>query len=120
MTSDRSAKAFLLTLTAGILMVCNASLLGAAALWFPTVVPTMPGTTANDPSVLLRLAAIGLSVGLVVVLAAVMLRRSPTHRKAWGAVAILFSLPSVVSGGGFIVGFILGIIGGAFALSRKA
>jgi hypothetical protein len=32
---------------------------------------------------------------------------------------IVFSIPSVVTGGRFIIGFIPGIIGGALVLSRK-
>jgi hypothetical protein len=36
-----------------------------------------------------------------------------------GIMIIIFSIPSVIMGGGFIVGFILGIIGGKLALSRK-
>jgi hypothetical protein len=34
-------------------------------------------------------------------------------------VIIVFSVPSVVTGGGFIIGFILGIIGGAKAPKWK-
>jgi len=48
-----------------------------------------------------------------------MLRFKPVNKKAWGIIIVVFSLPSVVTGGGFIIGFILGIIGGASALSRK-
>ena len=33
---------------------------------------------------------------------------------------IVFSIPSVIMGGGFIIGFILGIIGGAKAISKKS
>jgi hypothetical protein len=36
-----------------------------------------------------------------------------------GIIVVLFSILSVITGGGFIIGFILGIIGGASALSRK-
>ena len=32
---------------------------------------------------------------------------------------LAFSIPSVIMGGGLIIGFILGIAGGALALSRK-
>jgi hypothetical protein len=37
----------------------------------------------------------------------------------WGIIVVVFSIPSVLSGGGFVIGFILGIIGGALALSAK-
>ena len=41
------------------------------------------------------------------------------RKKAWGIMIMVFSLSSVITGGGFIIGFILGIIGGTFALSWK-
>jgi len=50
---------------------------------------------------------------------AIMLRVKPGNKKAWGVVVIVFSIPSVITGGGFIIGFILGIIGGAKATSWK-
>ena len=48
-----------------------------------------------------------------------MLYIKPVNKKAWGIIIIVFSIPSVVTGGGFIIGFTLGIIGGKLALSGK-
>jgi len=48
-----------------------------------------------------------------------MLRVKPQNKKAWGLIVIIFSIPSVITGGGFIIGFILGIIGGAKAFRWK-
>jgi hypothetical protein len=41
------------------------------------------------------------------------------NRKAWSIMIIVFSIPSVITGGGFIIGFMLGIVGGAMAFSWK-
>jgi hypothetical protein len=117
--SEQPRKAFLLSLVAGILIVTNSTLLGAAATWFPGVIPTLPGSSGNDTMVLYRLTAIGLICGVLVLLGAILLRVKPANNKAWGIMILVFSIPSVITGGGFIIGFILGIIGGAFALSRK-
>jgi len=108
-----------LSLIAGILILSNSALLGAAATWFPWIIPTLPGSSANDTTVLYRLTALGLIFGVLVSLGAIMLHRKPVNKKAWGIIVIVFSIPSVITGGGFIVGFILGIIGGAKALSWK-
>jgi hypothetical protein len=54
-----------------------------------------------------------------VLLGAIMLHSKPVNKKAWGIIVIVFSIPSVVTGRGFIIGFILGIIGEAKALSWK-
>lgn len=104
---------------AGILILINAAAVAAAATWFPGIFPTLPGSSGNDPAILYTVAIVGLICGALVVLGAIMLRSRPTHRRAWGVMIIVLSIPSVVTGGGFIIGFILGIIGGALALSRK-
>ncbi|HVQ01216.1 MAG TPA: DUF6114 domain-containing protein [Candidatus Thermoplasmatota archaeon] len=116
---ERPTKGFLLSLVAGILIISNAALLGTATTWFPGAIPTLPGSSANDPGILYRLTAIGLIVGVLVFLGAILLRIKPVNRKTWGVMIIGFSIPSFITGGGFIVGLILGIIGGAFALRRN-
>ena len=117
--NEKPTKAFTLSLIAGILIISNSALLGAAATWFPWIIPTLPGSSANDTTVLVRLASVGLTFGVLVSLGAIMLHSKPANKKAWGTIILVFSIPSVVTGGGFIIGFILGIIGGALALSRK-
>jgi hypothetical protein len=117
--SEKHTKAFTLSLIAGILIVSNTALLGVAARWFPGMIPILPGSSANDTTLLYRLTAVGLIFGVLVLLGAILLRIKPVNKKAWGIMILVFSIPSVVTGGGFIIGFILGIIGGALALSRK-
>ncbi len=48
-----------------------------------------------------------------------MARGKTLNRRICGITVIGFSIPSVIMGGGFIVGFILGIIGGAKIFSDK-
>jgi hypothetical protein len=117
--SEKPTKAFTLSLTAGILILINAVLLGVAARWFPGIIPTLPGSSGNDTTFLIDLATVGLIFGVLVLLGALMLYSKPVNKKAWGIIIIVFSIPSVITGGGFIIGFILGIIGGKLALSGK-
>ncbi len=114
--SEIPARAFLLSLTAGILILGNSALLGVAATWFPWVIPTLPGSADNLTVPFASLTAVGLICGVLVLLGAMMLRRRPVNRKVWGMMIVVFSIPSVITGGGFIIGFILGIIGGALAV----
>ena len=116
--NKKPTKAFLLSLIAGILIISNTTLLGIATRWFPGIIPTIPGS-ANDTMVLYRLTVIGLILGILVLLGAVLMHIKPGKKKAWGILVIVFSIPSVITGGGFIIGFILGILGGALTLSRK-
>ncbi len=116
---EKLNKAFILSLTAGILIICNTTLLGIATTWLPEIIPTLPGSSGNDTTLLYQLTVIGLVSGLLVLIGAIMLHFKPIKKKVWGIMILVFSITSVVTGGGFIIGFIFGIIGGAFALSRK-
>ena len=116
---EKPIKAFNLALTAGILIITNAVLLGVVAKWFIGIMPTLPGSSGNDPMLLLGLAMVGLTLGVIVLIGALMLHFKPANKKVWGIMIIVFSIPSVIMGGGFIIGFILGIVGGIIALSRK-
>jgi hypothetical protein len=117
--SEKPTKAFMLSLIAGILILSNSALLGVAATWFPWIIPTLPGSANNTTVPFGSLTAAGLIFGALVLLGALMLHIRPLNKKAWGILVIVFSIPSVITGGGFIIGFILGIIGGAKALSWK-
>ena len=117
--NEKPNKAFILSLVAGILIITNSTLLGVATTWFPEIIPTLPGSTGNDTTILYQLAAIGLIFGVLVLFGAIMLHIKPVKKRLWGVIIIAFSLPSVITGGGLIIGFILGIIGGSLAFSRK-
>jgi hypothetical protein len=117
--SEKPTKAFTLSLIAGILIVCNAVTVGIAATWFPWIFPTLPGSDNNATVPFANITAIGLICGALVIFGAIMLHIKPGNKKAWGIMIIVFSIPSVITAGGFIVGFILGIIGGAKALSAR-
>ena len=112
-------QAFTLSLIAGILIVCNAVAVGIAGAYFPWIFPTLPGSDNNATVPFLSIAAIGLICGALVLLGAIMLHMNPQNKKAWGLIVTVFSIPSVITGGGFIIGFILGIIGGAKAFRWK-
>jgi hypothetical protein len=118
--SGKPTKAFKLALMSGILILINAVLLGVVAKWFIGIMPTLPGSSGNDPMLLIGLATVGLIVGVIVLLGALMLQKRPANKKTWGVMIVVFSIPSVIMGGGFIIGFILGIMGGVIAISKKS
>jgi hypothetical protein len=62
---------------------------------------------------------VGLVSGIIVIIGAVMLNTRPTEHTSWGTVILIFSVISFLSMGGFFIGAILGIIGGAFAISWR-
>ena len=116
--SEKSTKAFRLSLIAGILILSNTTLLGVATTWFPWIIPILPGSSANDIIGLYRLTALGLIFGILVLLGALMLHSKPANKKVWGIIIVIFSIPSVITGGGFLIGWMLGIIGGVSALRK--
>ena len=118
--SQRKKRAFTLSLIAGLLIVCNAVAVGVAGAYFPWIFPTLPGSDNNATVPFTTIAVISLICGALILFAAIMLRIKPENKKAWGILIIVFSIPSVITEGGFIVGFLLGIIGGALALPRKS
>jgi hypothetical protein len=115
----KPTKAFNLSLTAGILIIANAVLLGVVAKWFIGIMPTLPGSSGNDSTFLLELATVGLIFGVLILIDTIMLHFKPAKKKWWGIMIIVFSIPCVIMGGGFIIGFILGIISGKLAISEK-
>ena len=62
---------------------------------------------------------IGLVSGILVIVGAVMLDAHPAEHTGWGTVILVFSIISFLGMGGFLVGAILGVIGGAFAISWR-
>jgi hypothetical protein len=65
------------------------------------------------------LSIIGLVCGILIIVGAAMLRAHPQEHAMWGTVIIVFSAISFVGMGGFFIGAVLGIIGGAFAISYR-
>lgn len=117
--SEKPTKSFVLSLVAGTLIVCNAVAVGVAATWFPWIFPTLPGSANNTAVPFASITVVGLICGALVIFGAIMLHIKPEDKKAWGIMIFVFSLPSVITGGGFVIGFILGIIGGAKVIRWK-
>jgi len=107
-------------LIAGILVLINSSAVGVAAVWFPWIFPTLPGSDNNSNVPFATITIIGLVSGVLLLIGALMLYGKLMSSKAIGIVIIVFSIISMLTGGGFVVGFILGIIGGVKALKWKS
>jgi hypothetical protein len=91
---------------AGILIIIN------AIVWL------LQGNIWSDaaPFAVYSAVTAGAIFGLVVIFGAYMLRKVPEEKMTWGAIIALFSVFGLVTvGGGWIVGFALGIISGAIA-----
>jgi len=102
---ERNTAAFVLSLIGGIIILINGLLVaigGAFIIWFF-------GTG-------ILWIVLGLVFGFGTLVAALMLNSNPREHVTWGIMIIVFSVLSIVIGGGFIIGMILGLIGGVLAL----
>lgn len=125
--------AFILSLIGGILMLIGGI---ASSLWF------MSGGYNSDYSGMMGpgmmggyqsmmqgfgvplgytsgLSLIGLIAGILVTIGAVMLSARPRESATWGIIILVFSIISLLGMGGFYIGTLLGIAGGALALSFR-
>ncbi len=65
------------------------------------------------------LSLIGLVTGVIVIIGASMFNLRPAEHIAWGVIILIFSVISFIDMGGFMIGAILGITGGALAISCR-
>lgn len=94
---------------AGFLMVLNALLLASGVWdWRPIVLP-LPIT---------YMAFLGLMFGGIAIIGG-MLIYWPTRELIGGVLVIVASVLSIIVGGGFVVGLILGAIGGLLGIFKK-
>ncbi|WP_174448299.1 DUF6114 domain-containing protein [Conexivisphaera calida] len=104
--------AYTLSLVAGILMIVSSAIEAVMVPFF------MMAHAFFRMAPLEGAALFGLISGIIVLISATMLRSRPAEGTTWGILIIVFSIFSFFGMGGFVVGAILGIIGGAFALSH--
>jgi len=116
--NEKPTAAFALSLFAGILILINGAILGVVSSF---IAPFIPGASeaALVTGILTALMGIGIILGIIVIFSAVMLYRNPSQKTLWGIVILVLSIISIVISGGFILGLILGIIGGILALRWK-
>ena len=119
---------FALSLIAGILTLIGGLTVAYVGLWrFEFMGRMMRGygyAFAAGPgyfSPFISLAGmLGVIFGLVVIASAIMLNWRPNQHTTWGILILVFSILGIFGGlGGYLVGLILGIVGGALAIQWK-
>jgi hypothetical protein len=66
------------------------------------------------------LMLVSLASGILFIVGGVMMDIYPSQSRTWAVIVLVFSIISFVGMGGFLVGAILGVVGGALALAWKA
>ena len=115
-TQNRQTIAFLLVLIAGIVILLSA--IGSIV-----TLTTIRQSISQSPDVAV-LAGVGETVlivgaisGLIIIVCALMLHTGDKHRtRKWSIVALIFAVISLAAGGGYALGFIMGIVGSIMGL----
>jgi hypothetical protein len=112
MPEEKPTAAFIVSLLAGIFILINGILIMIASA-FIFVIPIA--------GVFVALFGIGeLIFGLIVMFGAIMINSDdPSKVRTGGIIVLIFSIISIIAGGGFLIGLILGLIGGILALTWK-
>lgn len=105
-----------ISLAGGVLMVLS----GALFLVWHTMFPQMNMMMGYGfTGVISYISMVGFVCGGIIIFGSSMLFRNPENGRTWGILILVFSVVSFLEGGGFVIGAILGIIGGVIALTRK-
>lgn len=122
----RATAGFVISLIAGILILIN----GAVLIWLSTAIETFTGFMPQMSmgieeaaeamrTVGMTMGVIGLVLGIIVLIGAVLVY-TPGKEVIGGVLVLIVSIISIVVGGGFMIGLILGIIGGVLGIARSS
>lgn len=129
MSKNNKSLAFLLSLIGGIVIliagvVSSIWFLYGSTIWgdysdmwfgFMGGYHSMMGSFGFPLGYMAGLSLIGLVSGIIVIIGAFMLNSKPQDRFSWSIVVMVFSAISFLNMGGFFIGGLLGLAGGAIA-----
>ncbi len=128
-TSEYPRTASILALVGGIIITLSGVLFVAvSALVLPHLSYSNMNTPPNIPASALPglvsgfvglMGAFALVTGAIVLVSSVMLLTNAGQRRTWSVLILVFSVLSFIGLGGFLVGAVLGIVGGALVLKWK-
>lgn len=109
---DRPTGAGILAIVGGLFILLG----GVAEAFIGSTISTL--TFGQAGGLLVGLGALGVLMGILIVIFGILILVSDEGTGAYGIVVIVFSVISLASAfGGFIIGFILALIGGILALT---
>lgn len=107
-----------LSLASGILILVGAII---SWIWHASFLPQM-GWMMGAPNVMpftASLVVIGVVSGAIILLSALMMSSRPSESSKWGVIVLVFSVLSFFGMGGFLIGAVLGIVGGILAIAKR-
>lgn len=128
--SERPTAAFVLSLISGVLVLLTALIIFVVASLLGLTIgeigefPEIPGLSelfAMASALFVVMGVLGLIFGALILVGAVMIYSGKPGKVKTGSILVLvFSILSLITvGGGFVIGFILGLIGSILGLTWK-
>ncbi len=122
--ASKPTAAFVLLLIGGIIVLGGGGTLLASGLAVNSIASSSGITGVSlfggaVGTIGIALGALGVICGLLMLVSGIMAYTKTSAIKTWGIIGLVFSIISLGSGGGFILGFILGLVGGILALVYK-
>ena len=107
---------FIISLIAGILILIN----GLLFVGIAGIVGSIPGMDVipGITEMIAGFATVGLIFAIIVIIGAILIYM-PGKEIIGGILVLIFSILSIFIGGGFLIGLILGIIGGILGILKK-
>ena len=107
-----------LSLAAGIIIVIGGLV---SSFWHMTFFPQMGWMMGQQFASGIVFGSIVSTVfGVIVIGGAILMFKKPLQTRQWGVIVLVASVLSFTGMGGFMIGGILGIIGGIIALTKKS
>jgi hypothetical protein len=118
----RATAGFALSLISGVLVLLNGMLLIVIATRLQDFLndvgmSDLPRSVLGE-TFLTAIGAVGLAFGVLILIGSYLIY-TPGKETLGGILVLVFGMLSIFTGGGLIVGMILGIIGGALGLAKK-
>lgn len=117
--SEKPTAAFVLSLIGGIfIMLAGIVVAAVAAILGATTWALIPGIGATIGGLVIALGTLGLIFGILIIIGAIQINTGePGRVRTWSIVIIVLSVLSLfVCGGGFVIGFVLALVGGILGL----
>lgn len=118
--AEKPTAAFVLSLVGGVLILVNAIIVLIGATIAAAIASVVPVVGVATGVVVIAYGLAGLVIGILVIVGAIMINSgNPGKVRTWSIIVLVFSVISILIGGGFIIGLVLGLVGGILGLVWK-
>jgi len=108
---------FGLSLAAGIIILISGIIF---PVWHLAFFPAMSSMMGPPFDVNIGVSSVAImTCGAIIIGTSIMMYKIPAQSRIWGAFVIVFSILSMLEMGGFLIGGIIGLIGGSMAIVHR-